>query len=46
MTAKLKYKMQLLIEEGSALLNGLSNKKLHRKLQAVLIVMLEDLQPS
>ncbi len=45
-TTKLKYKMQLLIEEGSTLLNRLSNKKLQRKLQAVLTVMLEDLQPS
>ena len=38
--------MQLLIEEGSTLINRLSNKKLQKKLQALAEVMLEDLQPS
>jgi geranylgeranyl diphosphate synthase, type I len=44
--AKLKYEMQLLIEEGISLINKLSKKKLQRSLQALVTVMLEDLQPS
>ncbi len=43
---KLRNKMQLLIEEGLTLLNTLSNKKLQRKLQALVTVMLEDLKPT
>jgi geranylgeranyl pyrophosphate synthase len=42
--AKIKYRMQLLIDEGLSLLNKLSNKKLQKKLQAVISVMLEDLE--
>ena len=42
--AKLRNKMQLLIEEGITLLNTLSNKKLQRKFQALVTLMLEDLQ--
>jgi hypothetical protein len=38
--------MQLLIEEGISLINKLSKKKLQRSLQALVTVMLEDLQPS
>ncbi len=40
---ELKCKMQLLIEEGLPFINKLSNKKLQKKLQAVVSVMLEDL---
>jgi len=41
--AKLKYRMQLLIEEGLTLLNKLPREKLHSKLQAAITFMLEDL---
>jgi len=41
--AKLKKKMQLLIEEGLTLLNKLKKRKHARSLQAVLTFMLEDL---
>jgi len=43
---KLKYRMQLLIEEALALLNKLPTKKLHSKLQAAITFMLEDLDYS
>jgi geranylgeranyl pyrophosphate synthase len=40
---KLKEKMQALIEEGLNLTNNLSNRKLRRRVQAILSFMLEDL---
>jgi geranylgeranyl pyrophosphate synthase len=41
--AEMKDRMQLLIEEGLALLNKLPKKKLQSELQAVVSFMLEDL---